>query len=396
MDGIDKIRRLRFYDASKTEENNVDVRDAAKTVWVLLTDGTRLFHRRRQILVNRAKLFQTNTNERWGSYLLRKLPFETDFREYHTLLRPKASTMPAFMMENRNRALDPKDSFYIGKNIQDLEIMRMSLEPISSVSSHEPFHAEANLNYVLANKLIPVREPNIPRNSAHVIHESRLTNPTERRQSGLSVPHGEQRPQTTTPNLSRSSQRRSDSRSDNDSRTSQASDMFLPFRSEAPQQGKTIDSSQVSQGKLQQPLNPRGRSTISSTASRGVGSNPLRDSVTRNSVTRNNVPRNTMTRNSVTSRTGSAIASNGFEPMRRGSRMNGPGTIANRRSVTQNGSNDVRPTIPLSESQPSKYGTHSREQTEAVSNQRGRINGQTMDDGRRGSSFGNVRQRPPA
>jgi hypothetical protein len=87
-DGVDKVRRLRFYDISKSMESNNEVRQSALMVWELLTDGPRLFLRRKQVLTNRARLFDTNVSHRWGDNVRSKLPFETDFRRYHTVLRP--------------------------------------------------------------------------------------------------------------------------------------------------------------------------------------------------------------------------------------------------------------------------------------------------------------------
>ena len=136
MDGIDKVRRLRFYASAKNDENNNEIRESAKVVWELLIDGPRLMVRRKQVLANRAKLADTNINQRWGSYLLKKVPFHSDFRRYHTLLRPKPFTIPSFMMEDRSQPPNPKDAPYIGLDVKEMDIMRMTLTPLDDATGN--------------------------------------------------------------------------------------------------------------------------------------------------------------------------------------------------------------------------------------------------------------------
>jgi hypothetical protein len=145
LDGVDKVRRLRFYDLGKSDENNKEVRESAKIVWELITDCPRLLLKRKQVLASRAKLVDTNVNGRWGGYLLKKVPFHANFRQYHTLLRPKPYTQPGFMMDNRQRAPYPKDSEYLGRNVQDMDIMRMSLTPNDDGGMKSHANAAADL-----------------------------------------------------------------------------------------------------------------------------------------------------------------------------------------------------------------------------------------------------------
>lgn len=136
LDGIEKIRRLRFYENTKSIENNDEVRQSAKIVWELLTDGARLFLRRKQVLADRSKLFDLNVTNRWGSYLINKLPFESNFRKYHTLLRPDAHVKPAFLKDNDN-----------GSTLKELEVLRMSLVPREEMPfSTSPMNAAIELN----------------------------------------------------------------------------------------------------------------------------------------------------------------------------------------------------------------------------------------------------------
>ena len=103
-----------------------------------MTDGARLFLRRKQALADRAKLFALNASNRWGSYLINKLPFETDFRQYHTLLRPHALVKPAFMK------ISDHDNGYAPK---ELEVLRMSLAPLEDMPiSTSPTNAAIELN----------------------------------------------------------------------------------------------------------------------------------------------------------------------------------------------------------------------------------------------------------
>jgi hypothetical protein len=129
LDGVEKVRVLQSFDAAKNDENNKEVQESAKMVWELMIDSSRLLLRREQVLAARGKLVDTNIGQRWGSYLLKKVPFTTDFQQYHTLVRPQPYSQPSFMTENTNRPPHPKDAEYAGKDIKQLEIMRMSLAP---------------------------------------------------------------------------------------------------------------------------------------------------------------------------------------------------------------------------------------------------------------------------
>jgi hypothetical protein len=99
MDGADKVRKLRFYSVSKNAENNKEVRESSQFVWNLIMDRPRLFLRRQQVVCGRAKLNEIPQGARWGNYLIKKVPFHTDFREYHTLMRPHANITPCFMKQ---------------------------------------------------------------------------------------------------------------------------------------------------------------------------------------------------------------------------------------------------------------------------------------------------------
>lgn len=120
LDGIEKVRLLRFYEGAKSDDHNKEVRESAKVVWELATDGTRLLLRRGQVLASRAKLVDTSISERWGSYLLKKVPFHTGFRQYHTMLRPRPHSLPAFMKQEGRPTTE----------LQQMEILRMKLSPL--------------------------------------------------------------------------------------------------------------------------------------------------------------------------------------------------------------------------------------------------------------------------
>lgn len=117
-------------------ESNNEVRQSALMVWELLTDGPRLFLRRKQVLTTRARLIDTNVSHRWGDNVRSKLPFETDFRRYHTVLRPFANIQPAFREGNCDDS-SPKN----------LKIMRMKLNPRDDVAINiDPAKAAIELN----------------------------------------------------------------------------------------------------------------------------------------------------------------------------------------------------------------------------------------------------------
>jgi len=129
LDGIDKIHKLRSYDVA-SKEHNREIRESAESVWELVIDSARLLLERRNKLAARSKLIDSKMHQRWGSYLLKKVPFCTDFRQYHTILRPKQSYIPAFMMEKEDGPTHPKDAQFVGQNVQEMAIVRMELTPL--------------------------------------------------------------------------------------------------------------------------------------------------------------------------------------------------------------------------------------------------------------------------
>ena len=133
-----------------------------------MTDGSRLLLRRKHVLCSRAKLIDTNVKQRWGSNLLKKVPFHTEFRQYHTLLRPKPYTQPAFMMDNRKRPPYPKDASYVGADVKAMEIMQMSLTPLDETPlTAMPSHAAAELSRLKALNQSREGFPEVTRGSAH-------------------------------------------------------------------------------------------------------------------------------------------------------------------------------------------------------------------------------------
>jgi hypothetical protein len=136
FNGIDKVRKLRFYASAKNDENNNEIRESAKVVWDLLINGPLLMVRRRHVFANRAKLNHATISQRWGSSLITKLPFHTEFRRYHTLLRPKPFMTPSFMIEDRSRAPNPKDIPYIGLDVREMEIIRMAINPLGETTGN--------------------------------------------------------------------------------------------------------------------------------------------------------------------------------------------------------------------------------------------------------------------
>eukprot|EP00548_Thalassiothrix_antarctica_P002185 CAMPEP_0194133712 /NCGR_PEP_ID=MMETSP0152-20130528/3765_1 /TAXON_ID=1049557 /ORGANISM="Thalassiothrix antarctica, Strain L6-D1" /LENGTH=1309 /DNA_ID=CAMNT_0038829059 /DNA_START=339 /DNA_END=4268 /DNA_ORIENTATION=- len=127
LDGLDKIQKLRSYDIASKEESNKEVRESAETVWQLVVNSSRLLLQRQQKQAARAKFIDSKIDQRWGSYLLKKVPFSTDFRQYHTILRPRPSHIPAFM--NKTGPTNPRDAPFIGKDIEEMAIVRMELAP---------------------------------------------------------------------------------------------------------------------------------------------------------------------------------------------------------------------------------------------------------------------------
>ena len=124
IDGADKVRRLRFYSTAKSAENNKEVQDSSQFVWTLMVDRPRLLLRRQQVISGRAKLNELPHGARWGDYLIKKIPFNTVFREYHSLLRPKVTFTPCFMKENRIGAG--------GQDPRQMEMLKMSVRPFVS------------------------------------------------------------------------------------------------------------------------------------------------------------------------------------------------------------------------------------------------------------------------
>jgi len=117
MDGTDKVRRLRFYSMAKSSENNKEVQDSAQFVWSLMMDRPRLLLRRQQVVSGRAKLKEIPQGIQWQNYLIKKVPFNTPFREYHTLLRPKETVTPSFMKQGRTQVG--------GQDLCRMEILKM-------------------------------------------------------------------------------------------------------------------------------------------------------------------------------------------------------------------------------------------------------------------------------
>jgi hypothetical protein len=143
LNGIDKVRKLRFYASSKNDENNNEIRESAKVVWELLINGPLLMARRRHVFAKRAKLLHTNTSQRCGSSLIQKVPFHTDFRRYHILLRPKPFASPSFMMHDRSRPTNPKDIPYIGLDVREMEIIRMTLTSPGDALGNTTHHKQS-------------------------------------------------------------------------------------------------------------------------------------------------------------------------------------------------------------------------------------------------------------
>ena len=92
-----------------------------------MVDRPRLLLRRQQVISGRAKLNELPHGARWGDYLIKKIPFNTAFREYHTLLRPKVTFTPCFMKENRIGAG--------GQDPRQMEMLKMSVRPFVSEES---------------------------------------------------------------------------------------------------------------------------------------------------------------------------------------------------------------------------------------------------------------------
>ena len=87
-------------------------------------DRPLLLLRRQQVVSSRARLTDAMQSTRWDSYLIKKVPFTTDFKKYHTLLRPKARSVPCFMRDGK-KGSSREDR----QAAEELEIMRMKVKP---------------------------------------------------------------------------------------------------------------------------------------------------------------------------------------------------------------------------------------------------------------------------
>lgn len=142
MDGADKVRKLRFYSVSKNAENNKEVRESSQFVWNLMIDRPRLFLRRQQVVSGRAKLNEIPQGARWGNYLIKKVPFNTDFREYHTLMRPHANFTPCFMKQSKIGMVGYQDARQVDALRMTVQSHEGGEKPTVTVRGLEVFHGD--------------------------------------------------------------------------------------------------------------------------------------------------------------------------------------------------------------------------------------------------------------
>ena len=88
-DGIAQIRELRSYFHNKNSVNVHEIRHASSELHEFLINRSYLFSERRQLACKRLKIGNMESGPRWVDYLLRRLPFTSQFEAMHTLVCPK-------------------------------------------------------------------------------------------------------------------------------------------------------------------------------------------------------------------------------------------------------------------------------------------------------------------
>jgi hypothetical protein len=105
MDGISLVRSLMEYNHYKSSEITISLQTAASRVYVLMTDLSGLFLRRRRA-VSLKKRKKSHHGPRWSDYLLRRLPLDVEFRHLHFLLQPGNVSLPGNFNETVNATKD--------------------------------------------------------------------------------------------------------------------------------------------------------------------------------------------------------------------------------------------------------------------------------------------------
>lgn len=88
-DGLALVRELRSYHHNKNSENVNEIRTASSELYEFLINRAYLFSERRQLACKRLKINGVKSEPRWVDYLLRRIPFVTDFKSMHYLVCPQ-------------------------------------------------------------------------------------------------------------------------------------------------------------------------------------------------------------------------------------------------------------------------------------------------------------------